>query len=117
MRAWAYEEQVFNEPYEAFYEILTSPPPPPQKGGKGKGRDKNQPPKNSVLNGGVGERTAMVPARSSPGQPFSRETEQLELKRLRDAREKVEEMTKGLTQELKLKEKQLEALRQSMSVK
>jgi YEATS domain-containing protein 4 len=104
VRAWAYEEQIFNEPYEAFYEILTSGP------GKGKGKGR-QMGRTSVLNGGVGERTAMVPARSSPGQPFSRETEQLEIKRLKEAQAKVDEQTRELTAELKRKETLLASLR------
>ena len=107
VRAWAYEEQIFNEPYEAFYEILTSGPP---LVGKGKGKNR-QTGRLSVLNGGVGERTAMVPARSSPGQPFSRETEQLEIKRLKEAQAKVDEQTKELTVELKRKEALLASLR------
>jgi YEATS domain-containing protein 4 len=108
VRAWAYEEQIFNEPYEPFYEILTSGPPPPVGKGKGKGRQTGR---LSVLNGGVGERTAMVPARGSPGQPFSRETEQLEIKRLREAQAKVDEQTRELTVELKKKEALLASLR------
>jgi YEATS domain-containing protein 4 len=111
VQALAYEEQIFNEPYEAFYEILTSGPPPVGKGGKGgAGGGKNKG-RLSVLNDRIGERTAMVPARSSPGQPFSRETEQLEIKRLKEARAKVDEMTKELTAELKKKEDTLTALR------
>lgn len=109
MRAWAYEEQIFNEPYEGFYDILTNPPPPASKGGKGKGRARDG--RVSVLNGGVGERTAVVPARSSPGQPFSRETEQLEIKRLKEAQAKVDEQTRELTAELKRKEASLASLR------
>ena len=40
--SWTYEEQIFNEPYEPFYEILTSGALPTTKsggggGGKGKG--------------------------------------------------------------------------------
>jgi YEATS domain-containing protein 4 len=108
VRAWAYEEQIFNEPYEAFYEILTSGPPPLVGKGKGKGRQTGR---LSVLNGGVGERTAMVPARSSPGQPFSRETEQMEIRRLKEAQAKVDEQTKELTVELKRKEALLASLR------
>lgn len=110
MRAWAYEEQIFNEPYENFYEILTNPPPPVPKGGKGKGRAAREG-RASVLNGGVGERTAMVPARASPGQPYSRETEQLELKRLREAQAKVEQQTEELVEELKKKEELLKSLK------
>jgi YEATS domain-containing protein 4 len=53
----------------------------------------------------------MVPARSSLGQPFSRETEQLEIKRLKEAQTKVDEQTRELTAELKRKEALLVSLR------
>lgn len=46
----------------------------------------------------------MVPQRASPGQPFSRETEMLEVKKLKDAQLKVDEMTRKLQNELKAKE-------------
>jgi YEATS domain-containing protein 4 len=111
VQALAYEEQIFNEPYEGFYEILTAGPPPVGKGGKGgAGGGKNKG-RSSVSSSGIGERTAMVPARGSPGQPFSRETEQLEIKRLKEARAKVEEMTKEWTAELRKREETLAALR------
>jgi YEATS domain-containing protein 4 len=109
VRAWAYEEQIFNEPFEQFYEILTSPPPLIGKGGKGKGRGGGG--RLSVLNGGIGERTASVPPRSSPGQPFSKETEQLEIKRLKEAKLKVDEQNEVLRQELEKKEALLASLR------
>ncbi len=99
--ALSYEEQIFNEPYENFYEILTSGPPK-EKGGKGSKK------KNAVV---LGDRTAVVPARSSPGQPFSKETEQLEIKRLKEAQAKVDEQTRELTRDLKKKEAYLTTLR------
>jgi YEATS domain-containing protein 4 len=75
--AVVYEEQLFNEPYENFYEILTSPAPV-GKGGKTK-----------VLKGGmvssVGERTALIPLTNRPGSEFSLETENLELTKIKDA--------------------------------
>jgi len=51
--------------------------------------------------------------RSSPGQPYSREAEQLEVKRLKEARAKVEEQNKAMTQSLREKEAKLAALRAS----
>ena len=104
--SWVYEEQLFNEPYEVFYEILTSPMDR-VKGGGGKG--------TRVMKGGmvgsVGERTALIPLTSRPGQPFSRETERAEIKRLGEARVKVEEMTRELQKELKEKEEELARLK------
>lgn len=112
VRALAYEEQIFNEPYEQFYEILTNGLPPVGKGGKGKGRGAGtRDGRLSMSSGGVGERTAMVPARSSPGQLFSKETEQLEIKLLKEAQTKVDEQTRELTLELKKKEALLASLK------
>jgi YEATS domain-containing protein 4 len=49
--------------------------------------------------------------RSSPGQPYSREAEQLEILRLQDAKRKVEEQNRAMTLQLKEKEAKLAALR------
>jgi YEATS domain-containing protein 4 len=103
IRAWVYEEQLFNEPYENFYDILTSPM---ERGKGGKG--------TRILKGGmvgsVGERTAMIPLTTRPDQPFSRETEKLEIKRLEVAKVKVTDMTEELRKELREKQKELEEL-------
>jgi YEATS domain-containing protein 4 len=100
--SWNYEEIVFNEPYENFYEILTSPMDRSKgaKGGAGKG--------TRVMKGGmvgsVGERVALVPLTSRPGQPYSKETEINELRRLREAQGKVDEMIAELKKEVDEKE-------------
>lgn len=102
--AWAYEEQLFNEPYEHFYDVLTT------GAEKVKGRPGAK--KKSLGPGtSIPERTALIPMRSSPGQPYSREAEQLEVKRLKEARQKVEEQNKAMTQSLREKEAKLAALR------
>ncbi len=114
--SWTYEEQVFNEPYDPFYEILTSGALPPPKGsltnGKsgGKGKDKAfvQPTKSE---GGVIERSAMIPTTNRPGVPFSHETEQLEVKKLKEAQAKVDDMTKKLKEEIKTREAYLQSLK------
>ncbi|CAG8976772.1 hypothetical protein HYALB_00008430 [Hymenoscyphus albidus] len=109
--SWVYEEQLFNEPFESFYELLTSPVDRSKgtTGGKGKG--------TRLMKGGMvsstGERTALVPLASRPGQPFSRETEKAEIKRLREAQGKVEEMVKLAQKDLQDKEKELAALKAS----
>lgn len=104
--SWCYEEQVFNEPYEHFYEILTT--------GAEKTKGKAGAKKKSLGPGtSIPERTALIPMRSSPGQPYSREAEQLEVKRLKEARAKVEEQNKAMTQSLREKEAKLAALRAS----
>lgn len=119
--SWTYEEQLFNEPYEAFYEVLTSgavppsnPAPGPAKGkgkGKGKDKDKDKPVQPRRTEGGVLERSAMIPLANRTGHPFSRETELLEMKKLKEAQVRVEAMTKALTEELRKKEEKLAALR------
>jgi YEATS domain-containing protein 4 len=89
--AIVYEEQLFNEPYENFYEILTSP----AEKGKGTGKTK-------VLKGGmvssVGERTALIPLQNRPGSEFSTETENIELQKIGDA---IKETKKRLEYESK----------------
>jgi YEATS domain-containing protein 4 len=113
--AWTYEEQLFNEPYEEFYKLLTSgardkgAPPP---GGKGKGKGKSSAPAASTAQeGDVKEHSAMIPLTNRPGQPFSRETEQLEIKRLKEAEDKVCAMILELNQETKKKETEVAALK------
>ncbi|KAG6068283.1 NuA4 histone H4 acetyltransferase complex and the SWR1 complex subunit [Claviceps aff. humidiphila group G2b] len=122
VRSWSYEEQLFNEPYETFYQILTSGAvpkgwkvPPGAGSGKGKGKGKGKgrmaPPLPAPDSGVVWERTAMIPNHNRPGQPFSRETEAAEMKRLKEAQEKTEEMRKRILSELKAKEEHLARLK------
>ncbi|KAI2642548.1 yeats family-domain-containing protein [Xylaria nigripes] len=117
--AWTYEEQVFNEPFEEFYKILTSGArdkgtPAPGTGGKGKGKGKSTYASiGSSMEGEVKERSAMIPLTTRPGQPFSRETEAVELKRLREAEEKVHQMIIEMNKTVKAKEGELVALKAS----
>jgi YEATS domain-containing protein 4 len=117
--AWTYEEQVFNEPFEEFYKILTSGArdkgtPASGAGGKGKGKGKNAfTSATTGAEGDVKERTAMIPLTTRPGQPFSHETEAAELKRLRDAEEKVHQMILSMNKTVKAKEAELAALKAS----
>ncbi len=113
--SWTYEEQLFNEPYDPFYDILTSGALPLPKGtasGKSGGKGKEKafvPPGKS--DGGVLERSALIPATNRPGVPFSHETEQLEIKKLKDALVKVEDLTKKLKEETKTREAYLQSLK------
>lgn len=111
IRAWSYEEQLFNEPFEVFYNMLTSGGVPkgwkPAGKGKGKGKNKVPPPLPAPDSGDVWEHTAMIPRHTRPGQPFSLETEAAEIKKLKDAQAKTEEMTTKLLEELKSKEEKL----------
>lgn len=106
IHAWGYEEMVFNEPYENFYELLTSPMDR-SKGGKGKG--------TRIMKGGmvgsVGERTVTLPNSTRPDQPFSRETELQEIARLKKAHAKVEELRRDMEKEIREKEQELARLR------
>ncbi|KXX79523.1 Protein AF-9 [Madurella mycetomatis] len=125
--SWAYEEQIFNEPYEPFYEILTSGAMPASSqpargsasssagskaaGGGGKAKEKDQNKMAARSEGGVLERSAMIPLTNRPGQPFSRETEQVEIKKLKEALVKVEELTKKTREEMERKEARLKELK------
>jgi YEATS domain-containing protein 4 len=119
--SWTYEEQIFNEPYETFYEILTSGAHPKGhpmpttggKGGKGKAKGKPIPPlPDKDSNTQVWERSAMIPATNKPGQPFSRETEALEIKKLADAFKKVQGMVAEELASHKAKDEALKKLRE-----
>ncbi|AEO57783.1 hypothetical protein MYCTH_2304400 [Thermothelomyces thermophilus ATCC 42464] len=131
--SWAYEEQIFNEPYEPFYEILTSGAMPPSfssssSGGPsanksgaagskppsgGKSKEKDGQVKMVRSEGGVLERSAMIPLTNRPGQPFSVETEQVEIKKLQEALVKVEKMLSKTKEEVAAKEKRLKELKES----
>ncbi|KAI9055383.1 hypothetical protein LZ554_000340 [Drepanopeziza brunnea f. sp. 'monogermtubi'] len=106
VRSWQYEEQLFNEPYEQFFEILTSPKEK-IKGGGGKG--------TRVMTGGmvssVGERTAMIPLTKRPDQPFARETEKEELKKLDAANVRVQELLEEMQREIKAKQAELDKVK------
>ncbi|KAH9887521.1 yeats family-domain-containing protein [Xylariomycetidae sp. FL2044] len=107
IRAWTYEEQVFNEPYEEFYKILTSGAhnKGAPLGGKGKGKAKSAP--QTADSSEVKERSAMIPAKNRPGQPFSLETEDAILKEIDRAKKAVERM---LSEQLKVKKANEEEL-------
>jgi YEATS domain-containing protein 4 len=129
VRAWSYEEQLFNEPYDTFYQLLTNGAVPKGwkssstantpsgaatgKGkGKGKGAANRQPPPLPAPDSGeVWERSAMIPNVNRPGQPFSRETEAAEVKKLSEAQKTTEDMTKRVLAELKDKEELLAKLK------
>ncbi|KAI9665442.1 MAG: NuA4 histone H4 acetyltransferase complex and the SWR1 complex subunit [Trizodia sp. TS-e1964] len=87
-----YEEVVFNEPVEAFFDVLT--------GGGQKGGGKRRV-----------ARTAEVPGRPSPGNPYSLQGEEAELGRLKAAAGRVEEMVEVERRRLVQRESELAALR------
>lgn len=102
--SWNYEEQLFNEPYEAFFDVLTS------------GAQSRQAPKkgSAALDpkaGIVYERSALVPRHLTAEQPFSRETEELESQRINKAMEKIQGWIDETKEGNAKKEKELAALK------
>ncbi|GAD95376.1 histone acetyltransferase subunit (Yaf9), putative [Paecilomyces variotii No. 5] len=104
-----YEEVVFNEPVEQFYDILTggSNPAPQQKGKSGK---------NSKQQQQQGGRTAEIPYNESPKNPYSRTTENKELDRLSEAIKTVDQMLKEEKTKLAEREKKLQELKESEGI-
>jgi len=123
--SWTYEEQLFNEPYEPFYDILTSgaipnnypssssasTPKPKSAKEKDKGKEKEKLLQAPRSEGGVLERSAMIPLQNRPGHPFSREMEQLEVKKLQDALVKVQDLIRKQQEDHKKNELRLQELR------
>lgn len=114
-----YEEVVFNEPVEQFYDILTGgngmgqPAQMHMQRGKGGGKHAKML-QQQVGNGGG--RTAEIPFSDSPGNPYSRATESTELDRLAEAGKTVEQMIKEERERLVQREKKLAELRESEGV-
>ena len=104
----AYDEVIFNEPVEPFYDILTSGAVPQPTRGKGATKGSKQ----AALRKG-GERTAEIPFSESPVNPFSQKTEAKELDRLNEAVKNVELLLKSEKTKLAAREKELEELRKS----
>lgn len=100
-----YEEVVFNEPVEAFYEILT--------GGveKGKAKAGKAGSKQAAL---AKARTAEIPMTATQANPYSKETEQKEHDRLQEAIKKVDELVGEETEALRKTEAQLLELRERL---
>ncbi len=105
-----YEEVVFNEPVEQFYEYLTggSGTPQPQKGKGGKNAKQAQQQR--------GGRTAEIPYNETADNPYSRTAENKELDRLSEANKTVEQMIKDEKERLIEREKRLAELRESEGV-
>lgn len=113
-----YEEVLFNEPVEVFYDLLTSGAPTLQGvGSRGKGaKGSKQAAFNRKAAGaagasGGGERTAELPYAETPGNPYCLKTEGAELDRLKEAVKSVEAMVREERARLAEREKALEELR------
>ena len=100
-----YEEILFNEPVESFYDILTSGPP---QSGRGKGAKGS---KQALAIKKQGDRSAEIPQDSSRENPYSLKTEDSELVRLREAMKTVDAMVKQEKATLREKEERLTALK------
>lgn len=99
-----YEEIVFNEPSEGFYEVLTTDGMSGQSlRGKGKGS------KASVSRKGA--RTAEIPFVESEGNPYSIQEEGKELDRLKEAIKQVGVLVEEERKKLAEREKMLGELR------
>lgn len=100
-----YEEVIFNEPVEPFYEVLTGSP---GLGAPAKGKGKNQKQ--------IAGRTAELPVNDSPKNPYSRATEGKELDRMNEAMKTVDQMIKDEKERLVEREKRLAELRETEGV-
>ena len=101
----AYEEVVFNEPVEQFYEILTGGP---EKGAKGKATGKSGAKQASRNQEG---RTAEVPQRETRDNQYSKELESKQLDIMKEALRKVDGMIAKEKEKLSGKEVMLDSLR------
>jgi YEATS domain-containing protein 4 len=88
-----YEEVVFNEPMEAFYDILTTNPVPKGKGGRKQ------------------DRSAEIPAEKGKDNPYSRRTEGEELDKLTAANRQVSQFLEQARADYAEQERQLAELR------
>ena len=119
-----YEEVIFNEPVEPFYEILTGGPDKPVRGGKSAAKGSAASGSRSSLGGksgagvgsGGGPRTAEIPLRSSQDNRYSRDTEGKELDRMKDAIRKVDELIIEERDRLAAREATLDELRKTEGV-
>ncbi|KAL2047398.1 hypothetical protein N7G274_001419 [Stereocaulon virgatum] len=100
-----YEEIIFNEPVEGFYDILTSGPPQPGRGKGSKGSKQASTMKKQ------GERSAEIPQDTSRENAYSVKTEETELLRLREASKAVEALIRQEKGALKEKEEKLATLK------
>ncbi|EFW22396.1 NuA4 histone H4 acetyltransferase complex and the SWR1 complex subunit [Coccidioides posadasii str. Silveira] len=105
-----YEEVVFNEPVEQFYNLLTGGALAPQaqpKGKAGKGAKQQQP---------QGGRTAEIPYSDSPKNPYSQKSEAKELDKLGEATKMVDRMLKEERAKLAEREAHLAKLKETESL-
>lgn len=108
IKAWQYDEILFNEPYQPLFDILTG----------GAGEKKNQPPKNAA-NARLRQdlRTATIPLKGSPDQPYSKETEKLQLEQLNEANNEVQKLLAAKTAELSTQDARIAELKAKLGTR
>ena len=125
-----YEEVLFNEPVEQFYDLLTGGNGVPQqqqqqqqqrgkatKGAKQAAQQQLQAQNNNNNGGGGGgARTAEIPYSDSPKNPYSQRTEAKELDRLTEAIKTVDKLLKEEKAKMDTREKGLEELRKTEGI-
>lgn len=111
VKSETYTEIVFVEPFEPFFDILTGGGPVSRggKGGKSAKAKKSREDEEKA-------RTAEVPATSSKNNPFSRATEEAELRQLKEAQEIVKRMVEEQLKANKEKEAELKKLREELDL-
>ena len=105
-----YEEVVFNEPVEQFFDLLTGGSGnAPNQLHKGKGGKHARHQFQQHVSG----RTAEIPYEESPKNPYSKTMENKEIDRLKEANKTVERMIKEEKEKLVRREKNLAGLRET----
>ncbi|KAK2745649.1 NuA4 histone H4 acetyltransferase complex and the SWR1 complex subunit [Onygenales sp. PD_40] len=110
-----YEEVVFNEPVEQFYDLLTGGAGPQAQAPKGKVGKAGKQSSQQLLQQQAG-RTAEIPYSDSPKNPYSQKTEAKELDRLAEAIKTVDQMLKEERGKLAEREARLDELKKSEGV-
>ena len=107
-----YDEVVFSEPVEAFYDILTSSGAPSRgsKGGAGGGGKQIQGRNKQQI-----ERTAEIPDLPAKDNIYSKHEEEKEIVRLKDATKKVEILVKEERKKLAETEKAMDELKKEQA--
>lgn len=105
-----YEEVLFNEPVEQFYDLLTGGAGVAPQQAKGKSTKGKQ---AQLQSNAVGGRTAEIPHSDSPKNPYSQKTEAKELDRIIEATKTVEKILKDEKAKLMERERVLAGLKET----
>lgn len=108
----SYEEIIFNEPTEAFFEVMTSGAPVAQAG-----RAKGSKGSKQALLKGKEDRTAEIPYEANAENAFSTRTEGGELDLLKESSKAVVRKIEQEKERFKALEKEMEALKAEVAAK